>query len=544
MNWRIAIHTYEEVKMAETKSGYPAKQEKSIPSKGAVATCYLAVFLIGLAFWRTPIHDPDLGFHLLGGRWVDQTGDVPRADFINALNPTWIDYHWFGQWLIYLVYKFTGYPGTQAVCGIIGAFLGLTMLAITRNSARNVPLELSVSYVACIQWLTFGLISTRPTSMAIVIVAFALLLLLKYRDKSILILFLLTCLCANIHIYWVLISLLWGLHFCLPRLLPFRQSRKLQISSLKSWGGLVALIFAGSISPYGIFNTEPGLNAKFANYYVLADVAINPTTIKGFVAELQPGLSQWGNFAWFTLLLIVLVFKSYSLPRMRTKSFELALFLGSFLMLTEARKYAIFFSIFSIPLVIPVLVRIASRASQNHWLQRQVFFKPSLLPFILLVYGFWTAYSTSPFLQTNADAAVKELEEMVPIKVCAEIPKMFPAPLRTILITSPYDYGGWCAWGLNLNQSKLPGKYRLTFDGRTQFVPVQRIIDGFKLYSLGTDWQKTLESNNPDVILAGRQHALGQLLNYLPGWKLAYAKEAENFGLFVREQYIIGESKK
>lgn len=520
--------------MAETRSACPAHQRRSIPPIATDAACYLAVFLMGLAFWRTPIHDPDLGFHLLGGRWVDQTGDVPRADFINALNPTWIDYHWLGQWLIYLVYKTTGYPGTQAVCGIIGALLGLTMLGIVKLSARNIPKALAVSYVACIQWLTFGLISTRPTSMAIVIVAFALLVLLKYRHKSIFILFLLTCLCANIHIYWVLISLLWGLHFCLPRLLPLRSSRKLRISSAKAWGGLIALIFAGSVSPYGLFNTDPGWNARFANYYVFADVAINPAAIKGFVAELQPGLSLWGNFAWFSLLLIVIVFRNYSPGRMQAKSFELALFVGSFAMLTEARKYAIFFAIFSIPLVVPVLVRIASRASQQQWLKKQVIFKPSMVPCILLLYGFWSAYSTSPFRPNNAEAAVKELYEMAPINVCAEIPRMFPAPLRTILITSPYDYGGWCAWGLNLNQNRLPGKYRLTFDGRTQFVPVQRIIDGFKLYSLGTDWQKTLQNNNPDVILVGRQHALGQLLNYLPGWKLAYAKEEENFGLFVR----------
>jgi hypothetical protein len=510
--------------------------------KVANATCYLATFLIGLAFWRTPIHDPDLGFHLLGGRWVYQTGDVPRADFINALNPTWIDYHWFGQWLIYLAYEFTGYPGIQAVCGIIGALLGITMLALVRNSARHVPPALGVGYVASIQWLTFGLISTRPTSMAIVVVALALLVLLKYRQRSFPILFLLTCLCANIHIYWVLITALWGMHFCLPRLLPIRQSRKLRLTSGKAWAGLFALIFAGSVSPYGLFNTEPGLNAKFANYYAFADVAINPAAIKGFVAELQPGLSLWGNFAWFSLLLIVLIFRNYSLPRMRVKSFEFVLFVGSFFMLTEARKYAIFFAIFSIPLVTPILVRLTSRIFKYQWTGNQLILRAFSLPLILLFYGLWSAYSTSPFLPVNAEAAVKELEEMVPIKVCAEIPKYFPAPLRTILITSPYDYGGWCAWGLNLNQKKLPGKYRLTFDGRTQFVPVQRIIDGFKLYSLGTDWQKTLASNNPDVILVGRQHALGQLLNYLPDWRLVYAKETENFGLFVRNQ-LSPESK-
>ena len=494
------------------------------------ATCYLAVFLLGLAFWRTPIHDPDLGFHLLGGRWVYQTGDVPRADFINALNPTWIDYHWFGQWLIYLAYEFAGYAGVQAVCGIIGALLGVTMLALVHNSARHVPHTLAVGYVALIQWLTFGLISTRPTSMAVVIVALALVVLLKFRQRSLPILFLLTCLCANVHIYWVLIAGLWGLHFCLPRLLPFNHSRKLRLNSGKAWGGLIALLFAGSVSPYGIFNIEPGLNAKFANYYVFADVAINPAAIKSFVAELQPGLSLWGNFAWFSVLLIVLVFRNYSLQRLQVKSFELALFVGSFVMLTEARKYAIFFAIFSIPLVISVLVRINARIFEDGGRRKLAW----LVPLALLEYGSWSAYSTSPFLQTNAEAAVKELEEMVPVKVCAEIPKLFPAPARTILITSPYDYGGWCAWGLNLNQKKLPGKYRLTFDGRTQFVPVQRIIDGFKLYSLGTDWRKTLERNNPDVILVGRQHALGQLLNHLPEWRLMYAKETENFGLFVR----------
>ena len=35
----------------------------------------VACILYGLSFWTFPPHDPDLGWHLLGGRWIAEHHD-------------------------------------------------------------------------------------------------------------------------------------------------------------------------------------------------------------------------------------------------------------------------------------------------------------------------------------------------------------------------------------------------------------------------------------------------------------------------------------
>lgn len=512
----------------------PPRANTSGTSKVAA---YTAVLLTGLSLWRTPIYDPDLGFHLLGGSWVYHVGDVPRADFINVLNPTWLDYHWFGQWLIYLAYRFLGFPGVQAICGIIGAALGVILLKIVLVSARKVPLPLAVLYIMALETLSYTLISTRPTSMAVVIVAAGLFSLIKYGEKALLPLFLLTAVCANIHIYWVLLPLLWGTRFCLSRFLPWRHPRGLQTTRLKAYGGSLALIFAGSLSPYGLFNSEPGFNAKLANYYVFLDVAINPAWIKKFITELQPGFNNWNTFSWFALAALCIVVRCYSLQRLRVKSYAVMLFCGSFLMLIEAAKYAIFFLICSAPLLTPILVRLSSKGMRHLSAARWCILKPQLLLYGCLLYGASIALVSFPFTNSNAEKTERELLQMLPINACFAIPSFFSEPVRIIRVAAPYDLGGWCAWALN--QPRCPSMFRLTFDGRTQFVPIQRLLDGFNLFSLQGDWRGTLTRDDPDAVVVGYEHPLGQILDTLKEeWVLPY--KDERFGVFVRKRQSDG----
>jgi hypothetical protein len=388
--------------------------------------------------------------------------------------------------------------------------------------------------VLLLEYFYFNLISTRPTAIAVVLVATALYLLLKQKSASFGILFIVSSICANIHIYWVLIPFLWGMFFCFSRVLPWKQPRRLKLSCFYSWGGFIALIFSGLLSPYGLFTTEFGLNSKFANYYVFLDVAINPAWIKSFVTELRPGFSKWNSFHWFCLISCLLVVKGYSLPRIRTRAFELMLFCTSFLMFIQAIKYAIFFIIFSIPLVVPIVVRIVNKVkyhSGDNNLSRLV--KSRILLYICLVFSLGYSIFTCPFSKANALSTEKELFEKTPIRPCLRIPSLIPELHRFVRVAAPYDYGGWCAWALS--QEKFPSRFRLTFDGRTQFVPVQRLLDGFNLFSLYGPWQSTLERDDPDVIVVGYEHPLGQILDLLKNdWKLAY--KDESFGLFVRKR--------
>jgi hypothetical protein len=488
---------------------------------------YLSAALYGLSFWDTPLYDPDLGFHLLGGAWVAQYGDVPRADFINAFNTSWVDYHWLGQLIIHWAIETGGFPAVQALCGLIGLALGIGIVAIIRIASPGLrPLPtLLVSGVVLTN--TYVSVSTRPTSMAVVLLVFTLWSILRFHSKALFILPFITALCANMHVYWILIPGFWALAFCMPRLLPVKGSRKFSVSPLVAWGGFVLLFMAGLISPYGIFNPDSGLHAKLLNFRVVIDVASNPEILKKYVDELRPGIGSFNFQLCWTLFVLCLTLRLYRCSRLRLKVFEILLFFGTFLMFIEARKYSAFFFIGSLPLVTPYIRQVSA---QSTFLFRyiQVF---GVLVFIAPLVFFWHAWSTTPFRPSVFENSKQELLYQQPIKACTAITKIFPHPQNRILIASHYDYGGWCAWALNAAQ--LPGPYKLTMDGRTQFVSMSSITDAFNLYLLRGLWKDTLERLKPDAILVTRDQPLGQMLNYLDEWKLRY--QDEYFGVFVRE---------
>jgi len=493
---------------------------------------YLSAIVQGLTFWRTPLYDPDLGFLLLGGAFVAQFNDVPRADFINVFNTSWVDYHWLGQLVIYLILAHVGTAGVQAVCGLLGALLGVLMVAIVRRSARDIQPVLALILVTVILSLLFGTISTRPTSMAVVAVVFGLLVLLQQNAWTCTIFFLLTALCANIHVYWVLFPVLWAMFFCVPRFIPGSSALPHTVprSAWYVWGGLCALLFAGSLSPYGIFNPESGLRAKLLNYHVFIDVAVNPTILKHYVSELQPGFSTPGYFLFFALIAFGIAAHFFTTKKVRENLFPNVLFLGTFLLCIAAQKYKIFFAFGAVPLCAPLLVEITKSFEYKIPIRWTRLF---LLLVLVSVPLYFTviAWSSNPFREDISKKTLEELEIEQPLRACTALRNHFPKPTRIIRVSSPYDYGGWCAWALN--QVQLPSPYRLTMDGRTQFVPVERIVSVFSLYDLGPEWEETLERIRPDAVLVTREQALGQLLKYLPDqWKLIYTDS--NFGVFVR----------
>ncbi len=502
----------------------------SIAKKRDYLLVYLAVFAQGLAYWGMPLYDPDLGFHLLGGAWVFKYHDVPRADFINVLNPTWVDYHWLGQLLIYWIYTILGYPGVQAVAGLIGGALGILLLQLCRASYRNLHPLVALASVSALLWLLYGTVATRPTCFGVLLCGFSLLLLLRRRERSLPWLFCLAVTATNIHVYWILIPVLWGLCFCLPRLLPIHLPRKATIPPKKAWFGLGLLLSAGLISPYGIFNPLPGISSKLTNYYVLADVALNPSVLKKYVTELIPGFLCDKSFLIFTLVLLPAVFRFYSTKRLKVKYYELFIFLASFILFIEGLKYQILFAISLVPITIPMVAVAYRRLDKwtGGWIDQ---LKTPLITFALIVQTTQMVL-TVPFIENNSVQALESLEYMEPIAACSFIRSLDITSDRIIKVGSPYDLGGWCAW--MLHKDDLPNPlYRMTFDGRTQFVPVQDIVDGFDMFSLKGSWEKTLKKTDPDLVLVPREAQLGRMLiERKSDWRLIHADD--HFGVFAK----------
>ena len=139
----------------------------------------------------------------------------------------------------------------------------------------------------------------------------------------------------------------------------------------------------------------------------------------------------------------------------------------------------------------------------------------------------------------QSDQALRE--EVVPVKLCSHLDvygsNLVPrADLKRdhIRVLTHFNHGGWCRWALY--EKNKSANYKVTTDGRTQFIDPSFFMEGFDLYRLKKEWRKTFEEWAPDMVVAQIDSALAQFMYYTQsekGWKLA--NRDETFAVFVRQ---------
>ncbi|RMG40689.1 MAG: hypothetical protein D6719_10240, partial [Candidatus Dadabacteria bacterium] len=224
---------------------------------------YFIAIIIGLGFWHYPANDPDLGWHLFGGAWIFNHGRLPTEDVVNTFNKFWHDYHWLGQIVLYKIFTLAGYDGLRIALALVMAALSkvlLDIIYISMERQQSVLLAM-VFYLASITLIN-AVTSIRIQMLAVLIIALTLRRLIQKPTASELPwLFFLSALLVNIHVYWVLIPMLWFFYRCVPRLAGERN-----LSPAYVWGGALLLGLAGLISPYGIVNIGYHPPFIFMNY--------------------------------------------------------------------------------------------------------------------------------------------------------------------------------------------------------------------------------------------------------------------------------------
>ncbi len=473
----------------------------------------LFALLLGLSFWRFPAHDPDLGWHLLGGRFVAINHAAPYHDFINAFSATWVDYHWLAQWLMFIIYEASGLDGLRVGYGILmAALMGLLAIQIPSIFRKDLPLTSCLSlFVSFLLLSQVG--SIRPQMIGLFFIALALYLLENPRKKCELpTLFLISVITTNIHVYWIFIPLLFAAYRLIPRLAGCAPA-----SPLYAWGGFVLLLSAGFISPYGIFGFGHFLPfGIFTNFALLFDYALTTRDLGGAIGELGAGLGS-GSYVPALIILIALLNPLKNI-RQNCGSFGpgippcIALILSAL-----SLKFVGILGVVAQPRLVRSLIR-------NVWIPPPL---RILLPPLLIVGALIGAITTPPYFNDTS----KYLKEL-PLEACGKISSLnLPArpdgaPLR---IMTHFNYGGWCKFAAE--QSSPSIDIRVTTDGRTQFIPVEHYQLSFDLYRLNYAWADTLTKWAPDAVLVEKNRALGQFLIRAPQfWKLEY--EDENFALF------------
>jgi hypothetical protein len=484
---------------------------------------YLVAAVYGLTFWYHPAHDPDLGWHLVGGAWISRAHQVPAADFVNSFNPYWHDYHWLAQVALYQLYRLGGYEMLRFGLGVLMALVAtLTMSIILRRSPRRPSVVVTLAIFLGAMELIGAVTAVRPQMISLCLVALALQRLLRPPSVwELPYLFILAVLAANIHVYWIFLPVLWWLYRCLPRF-----NRRRTPSAGQAWGGLALLSCAGLVSPYGLIPIGHPVPFVFMNYALLWEYLTMPSALKETIHEFKSALAADAPIPLLMVAYVAIMARSWRWRRVCADLPSACAAIGGAVLAISSLKFVSVFGVVSLP----YLVRHAGVPWQRRLpapLRSGARLEPLLLAVLLLgslAHAAWYFPWTAPNNQY--------LYSMQPIAACRRIAHLeLPPPTHGhYRVLTHFNHGGWCRWVLY--QENPDADFRVTTDGRTQGVPAQHFLDAFDVYNVKNQGLRTLQAWSPDVLVVSKSAALASFLIRAPqDYRLVF--QDDEFGVFV-----------
>ncbi|MBI4515592.1 MAG: hypothetical protein HY699_07230 [Deltaproteobacteria bacterium] len=480
---------------------------------------YLTAAIYGLTFWYHPAHDPDLGWHLAGGAWIADHRALPSYDFVNSFNPFWHDYHWLGQLALYGIYCLGHYQGLRLALGLLLAYLATVVLDIVLlESPRRQPMAVTLAAFFGAMALIGHVVSVRPQMLSLCLVALAVRRLIQRAAAWELPYLLgLTVVLVNVHVYWALIPALWFFYRCAPR---FTGSDR--FGAAYAWGGAVLLSGAGLISPYGLLPFGFMPPSLFMNYALLWDYFTMPAELKTTIGEFRGALATEGFTPWLILLYVIVVARTFSWRRLVARIGAGLSAVVFVLLAIGSLKFVAVFAVAGLPYFVRQLQLLAHvpLGRVRRW-ERPV---ASAIVALVLLGAAVHAARHFPWLHDNDEY----ITAMLPVAACRHITTLdlSPRPPREHLrVLTHFNHGGWCRWILYQQRPDLD--FRVTTDGRTQWVPAEHFLRAYDVMNVKNDWLNTLKRWGPDVLVIPATHALGNVLALDPkSYQLVFRDES------------------
>ncbi|MCB0346129.1 MAG: hypothetical protein KDD66_13510 [Bdellovibrionales bacterium] len=249
--------------------------------KLADASLFALASIVGIILGHKGLGDPDIGWHLAGGLSIIDFGRVPDIDFLSAVNRPWWCYSWLAEVIFAAWFRAGGFFALQLLQTLIvvsSVWLVLLLVRGTKVTQRNIVAEAVSAGIAV--FLIAPTWHLRPQLISIIL--FSCLLLMREREMLTLPrVLLLTILWSNIHVYWILVPAVVGLH----RLLV----QKRIVAALRDSGLCAA---AALVSPYG-----------FGQFRGLFEYAFQHHTANRLIKEFS-SLANGSSFLFVVFILL------------------------------------------------------------------------------------------------------------------------------------------------------------------------------------------------------------------------------------------------
>jgi hypothetical protein len=296
--------------------------------------------------------DTDMWYHLNGGRYFWENGEVPTSPFFSFNDPerAWVNYYWGFQALVFKVHELAGYQGLVVLRALL-VFAGLVMIWRVIAGFRQPQtaglalLVLLALYVVLVDGRAYQL---RPHLVSYFFIPL-FIYVLEHRPRLAFMLPLATVVWVNAHgVEWVVGALIGGAYLA-ERLWNLRQGR---VEANRDWryvAGILACLPALLLTPHGLAL----LTAPF----------VHPADLTQYVNEMRPlswevfstvatQKGQIGAQSAFAVLFAFSVYAAFaSVFGRRARVSHLLLLAGGTILLSRGTRFIWEWALLALPLL-------------------------------------------------------------------------------------------------------------------------------------------------------------------------------------------------
>ncbi len=447
----------------------PAEASSSRRWENPWTYAMVAGFLLAVLFSSRLLSDPDLGYHLMGGKWILDHKCFPVSDSFTytVSNHKYLDIHWLYQVFLYLIYMIGGY---SFIC-IVNILLILLLIYLVWKRIR----QSGASEWLCIVLLLAVLLTSefrfwaRPETLSWIFMNFLLLEVEKRNGKIKSCLYLI----PFIMLAWANVEGLFAIGLVILGMFILSSSfhsRKIDFHLLKyfGWSLLACLVnpyfFHGFIFPFDLLKTVASSNVFKSSIFEFQ----SSWTLSGLAqSSLSPGLFIYKLFSVCLILML--------LATLRKRKIHEVLLIFIFLYLSAA-------AIRNIPLY---MIACAPHAGiffqdlKHRWLKNFNFpiLKKTILPlaFTILIGGLCLRVSTGAYYIPERWWNVTGLglnRDFLPERACVFL-KQNHLDGRVL---NPLESGSWMDW---------QGQQKTFIDGRLEVMGREFFKEYMTSFSLG-----------------------------------------------------------
>ncbi len=351
----------------------------------SLISLFFLIFAYYLLAWPIVGYDTDLWYHLSGGRFFWQNGEIARDAFFSYITPpkSWYNYYWFFQVIIYKIFQWSGYFGLIVLrCALYFLTAFFAYRFFTRQSANSTQLLLGIFlFIACVTAILFRELLVRPHLFSYLFIIVFLYILEFKRDKIWLLPFF-GILWSNIHgiEYPVMLAIVFA-YLAEIYYLQYKKKSAPYSADTKTKWLLIAVFYTIFVTPRVIELVQTPFavsfqnaayqhlyvaelqNISWANFFVFA-----PVTLNGLISSLH------NMFVLLTVLCFLI-----SLWKRQLRVSHGILFCCGLLLLTRHARFTYEFILLSVPL----LAHSIRLAAANFQLPRRI--TGLALPVLLIV---------------------------------------------------------------------------------------------------------------------------------------------------------------